>query len=258
MAFTCNKAHKKSKSAGFSIIEMGVVVSVMALGIVAVMGGQFLIEQARLRAVMQEVKDIKDAVSEFENQLDALPGDMNYAELYWNGATASGDGDGDIEDDNTDPMANEAARVWQHLQLLDLIRGDYPGYEANGYMVPGEIIPPSKAADGSGGYLIRTMNLFGCDACVDSGVNYIVLGGYCEGCWMGVGRVLFEPVEAYLLDNKLDDGIPTTGKIWSMPALYQDNTVSTCTNGVFDETDTYKLEMTSAECIMGFALDVGE
>ena len=48
----------------------------------------------------------------------------------------------------------------------------------------------------------------------DSGGNYLYIGTYpSNGVWPGMMRVILTPLQAYSIDNKMDDGLPMSGAV---------------------------------------------
>ena len=61
---------------GFTLVELGLVIVVIALLLVAVLQGQSLIGTAGSQAALAAVKDLATAMAEFKSRYGYLPGDM--------------------------------------------------------------------------------------------------------------------------------------------------------------------------------------
>ena len=110
---------------GFTLVELGLVIVVIALLLVAVLQGQSLIGTAGSQAALAAVKDLATAMAEFKSRYGYLPGDMPNATTQIAGVlanscsvTANGNGDGTID-------AAEAPCVPEHLFRANLIKGGY-------------------------------------------------------------------------------------------------------------------------------------
>ncbi len=64
-----------SKTSGFSLIELSIVLIIIGLLVAGVTGGQSLIESARVRAVINEIENIKRGVNTYYVAKGRLPGD---------------------------------------------------------------------------------------------------------------------------------------------------------------------------------------
>ena len=110
---------------GFTLVELGLVIVVISLLLVAVLQGQSLVGTAGSQAALAAVKDLATAIAEFRSRYGYLPGDMPTATANVPGVvagscsvTANGNGDGTID-------AAEAPCVPEHLFRAGLIKGGY-------------------------------------------------------------------------------------------------------------------------------------
>ena len=133
------------KRNGFTLIELSIVLVIISLIIGGVVGGKSLLETARINKQIAQLIEIKTAVHAFELEYDALPGDFDEAEEYWQGGvTESGNGNGIIQHDGgvnldmTDPtdagyvnasydddFAGEFLHFFVHLSLAGILPGNY-------------------------------------------------------------------------------------------------------------------------------------
>lgn len=134
-------ARCKADEAGFSLVELSVVLVVLGLLAGAVVGGRHLIRAAELRAIPTEYEDLLTAVRTFEERYDGLPGDLPNAESLWGTAsscppaagsvvasgTCNGNGNGRIGDHNAAAEIYEQFTAWQQLAYAGLIPGHYTG-----------------------------------------------------------------------------------------------------------------------------------
>lgn len=118
---------RRAKSQGFTLVEVAVVMTIIALLLIAIFKGQSLIGTGQSQAVLAAVKDLQAAVGQFRSRYGYLPGDMPDATTRianvaaCNSATLTGNGNGNGQVD-----AAEVACVPQHLFRAGLIRSGGP------------------------------------------------------------------------------------------------------------------------------------
>lgn len=150
--------------AGFTLVELAVVLTVIALMIGGILVGRSLIRSAELQSVISDVSRFKQAAKLFRDKYKFLPGDFPNAAAIWGTdtscdtgavpnidgtaanhdrkqATCGGNGNGYIAGYNSaqpsqwptpsvvgSTSANrEAIRAWQHLANAKLVEGAYSG-----------------------------------------------------------------------------------------------------------------------------------
>jgi prepilin-type N-terminal cleavage/methylation domain-containing protein len=117
--------HKRQ--AGFTLIEIAIVLVIIGLLLGGVLKGQELITSARVRNLISTQDGIKAAYFGFQDRYRALPGDYPGAQAFANipnipGATFGGNGDGRIIDA---AGANEQTLAWMHLSNAGFLTGAY-------------------------------------------------------------------------------------------------------------------------------------
>lgn len=125
--------------AGFTLVELAVVLIVIGLLVGALMVGRSIIHAAELRSIITEFEALQAATKQFQIQYNALPGDMPHATRVWgalddNNTTCRGiPSDGSTKTCNGDGNGkvwvntNESFRFWQHLNNAGLLAGSYTG-----------------------------------------------------------------------------------------------------------------------------------
>ena len=209
------------RNSGFTLLEMSIVITVIALIIGGIMLGDNLIRNAQINSVTGEMSNHISAIKTFQDKYQAMPGDFSQATTYWSSAT-NGDGDGHISD-------VEGFDAWQHLALAGMVEGSYTGATGPGGhldRIPGTNIPKSQLSGAGWGVLYFSIDPTGADdweliyTAGDIPPRHVL--------WLG-GRSIYKntnhqepvltPSEAELLDLKIDDGFPGLGKV-----VAQDNT----------------------------------
>lgn len=112
---------------GFTLVEVAVVMTIIALLMLAIFKGQSLIGTGQSQQVLAAVKDLNTAIGQFRSRYGYLPGDMPDATARIPGVTAcntssgtgNGNGDGQVD-------AAEVACVPEHLFRAGLIRSGGP------------------------------------------------------------------------------------------------------------------------------------
>lgn len=212
------KAPKKIK--GFALAELAMVISIIALVIGAISGGVMLTKNSTIRAVIAESQYYTNAVNNFIIVYGFYPGDFpraynsTTASSIWGTATGctsaacNGNGNGSIL------WSTETYLAWLHLQLAGIISGSYTGVGSGGgatLALIGVNVPGSK-------YSGTCYSMEACDS-TTSGCSFVqgnimTLGGVSSvadntHCVEGTMAKL----DAYNVDNKIDDGMPVTGMV---------------------------------------------
>jgi len=184
------------RQAGFTLVEIAIVLVIVGLLIGGVLKGQEMITNAKLKRVESDNAGILAALYSYQDRYLQLPGDDDAAAgrfTVYSGVGANGDGDGNIgggDDWDDTPTASgtwvdgtvtqESTVFFAHLRAAGLIAGG--------------------ALDSK-----RPTNSFGGQIGMQDGalemVGQITIFGGIEG---GVARIL---------DGRLDDGVQNTGRV---------------------------------------------
>jgi prepilin-type N-terminal cleavage/methylation domain-containing protein len=154
---------KRLSGAGFTLVEMSIVLVMIGLVIGGVLVGRDLIYQTQLRQTASTIQKYITAVETFRGKYSCLPGDCANATSIFgatdaNGNTVNnGNGDGTVglcsSVDGTGNgvpcrVASQALEMWGFWQQLgdaNLISGRYSGVDSGGgFPVPGANVPPSN------------------------------------------------------------------------------------------------------------------
>ena len=181
---------KMKDQAGFTLVEIAIVMVIIGLLIGGVLKGQAMIENAKVKRVVKQADEMRAAVMTFYDKYGVYPGDENLANVPAGGGDGAGNGNGQI-------AGTENFEVFRDLSLAGLISGTYNGtsdllkhaFGGNMDLIwdnpPGATTPPS--------HYLRFYNL---------------------------------PAEVCLeIDTKNDDGDPTTGTIAGSVAYTPGTTV---------------------------------
>jgi prepilin-type N-terminal cleavage/methylation domain-containing protein len=173
--------------AGFTLVELAIVLMIIGLLIGGILKGQELIENARITSTIRQFKSYDAAVITFRDSYGAWPGDMLSPGTRLPDCSTSlacntpGNNNGILGD-----AGIEMNNFWQHLAKANLISGiDFSSISSIGPKTP--------------------LNNFQITA---SGTwSYPFTGN-----WYYLNLI---PYHAAQIDRKMDDGKPSTGDIWA-------------------------------------------
>lgn len=239
---------------GFTILELSVVMTVIALIIGGILIGASLIRNAELQSVISDVNRFRNAAKLFRDKYHYLPGDFPRAEEFWGAlagcpetaassertkSTCNGTGNGYLGSTASSPSSiigtaqevREPVRAWQHLANGGFIEGAYSGTAAPG--TTGELVPglniPGGAIAGSGYTLHYASPYEEPFGAYPANYKHIIVIG-CVQCRITIGgyltvgspavRAILTPEEALWIDQKADDGKPGAGKVLSYTPAY--------------------------------------
>jgi len=86
----------KTKQAGFTLVEIAIVLVIIGLLLGGILKGQEMITQAKIKNVVNDFNGITAAVNSYQDRYKALPGDDLNAPTRWGANGIAGNGDGQI------------------------------------------------------------------------------------------------------------------------------------------------------------------
>ena len=175
---------RNRQKAGFTLVELALVLVIIGLLITGVLKGEALIRNAKVKNVVNQKESLTAAFYTYYDRYNYYPGDCNVANIPVQGYTDPGNANGQI-DANT-----ERSVLFLDLVLAQIINGGYTG-AANNYPT----------------------NAFG-------GQMYIQYWGTPPGSAVAVNAncvtlTQIPPDVAQEIDRKYDDGVYNTGTIRS-------------------------------------------
>jgi prepilin-type N-terminal cleavage/methylation domain-containing protein len=227
----------RKRAAGFTLIELSIVLVIIGLVVGGVLVGQDLIKAAQVRATITQIEKLNTAVNTFYVKYGYLPGDIPNPSAVALGFAArgtncgQGDGNGIIESYNSGACNGsgawgETTMFWEDLtyangQNLNLIEGSFSTATSTTFpagQVTGSAInlylPQAKL--GQGNYIYAYSGGGFASSWVSDNINYFGLGAVTDmedpgsGFSAGTGLTV---QQAYNIDKKLDDAVPNTGNV---------------------------------------------
>jgi prepilin-type N-terminal cleavage/methylation domain-containing protein len=247
--------------AGFTLLEMSIVLVIVGLIIGGILYGRTLLTNSKLQTVITDYDNYAQSVANFRQAYQALPGDMATATTSWGtdssgcptggGATGTcnGNGDGMI---GPAGQEYETFRFWQHLKDAGMLAAPVTGVPASGGVyasVPGTNVPAGSLT-GSGYSVVwqGVVPVGAANVFAGSYGNTLLFGQVVPGSYTN-GPIL-TPTQAQGIDAKIDDGMPVTGTVRS----YKSGAAVTpnCTTTAVESTAAYNIGNNSVLCALIF------
>lgn len=118
----------KKNNAGFTLVEIAIVLVIIGLLLGGVLKGQEMITNAKIKKLESDFRGISAAFYTYQDRFNRIPGDDANAEDRftgtWAGGADNGDGNGLIYYYwNSTTNTQESRKVWKHLRGAGLIAG---------------------------------------------------------------------------------------------------------------------------------------
>ena len=224
----CPDSLPNRSRAGFTLIEISVVLVIIALIIGGIVVARDLASAAAVRSQITQIEKYNAAVNTFLGKYGALPGDIKDPAASSFGFVArgpypgQGDGNGIIEGNVNNALGwntgyltalGEMGVFWRDLTASNLIEGNFNTATSTAYSITAtstisNYLPAAKIGRGnyiyvySGGYTIH------------DGSNYFGLSAVTQLSGWGTSSAPALTVrEAYSIDTKIDDGFPQLGRV---------------------------------------------
>jgi len=117
--FIMKKITNKKNQAGFTLIEIAIVLVIIGLLIGGILKGKAMIQNAKVKRVVKQADEVRAAVMSFYDKYGMYPGDENSTSFPPNDSH-NGNGDGQIS-------LGEADMVFEDLMKAGFIGGNFDG-----------------------------------------------------------------------------------------------------------------------------------
>ena len=209
-----NIVQARKSEAGFTLVELAIVMIIIGLLIGGVLKGQELIANAQVAATISQVKGFDAATSTFRDVYDGVPGDIAAARLPNCVVNcippAANLGNGRVDANFGAVPAGEGLAFWLQLNAADLVSG----VNENGAAVTFGGQMPS--AELGGGYMVDFTNalaelpvVYNAAGAIPRAGHYIALAA--NPVAIAAGNVGLTPSQGFRIDRKMDDGAADTG-----------------------------------------------
>lgn len=232
---------------GFTLVELSIVIVIIGMIIGAIMVGHNLVERSRITGLAQQIATYQSVFTQFTDKYQQLPGDMVDAYTYFDpsasgnicgssavvtssAAGCNGNGDGLIDGSVTNAW-RESLRGWQHLAAAGFVQGSFTGVTSTNRYDPGINIPLTTLENASGYRMYYATSVYSLAG------HFLMLGTVSSSTALGGPAIKVS--DALAIDQKIDDGLAASGKLFAEDA----SGANSCVNGsnifiVDDATNT--------------------
>ncbi len=226
----------------FTLLELAIVLAVVGLVAGGILGGKKLIQASKMHAVIDDAVSYAIAVQQFKERYGEYPGDFSQAVQQW-GAAVAGNGNGNEKIDT----AAESYLAWQHLSAAGMIMGTFTGL-AGAAAAPGINIPSGSLTNS--GYWFGAWGYQAADAVQfyeGDYTNSFLLGGATAASWPSAP--VLSGVDAYQIDQKIDDGFPSLGGVRSFNSNFLPNCVADAGGVPIATSASYRTTTKTTACL---------
>ncbi len=232
----------KTKSNGFTLVELAIVIVIIGLITGGVLGASSLINSSKRNKVLSESSGFNTSIKAFYLEYNALPGDMRDADSYWPAVTSNGNNNRRIDYTADFMNTSEEHLAWQHLSLAEILPQSYTGTGGDIDSIPeSEIDGYYRIGYQNDVYNISTtmISLNRVDTSLDTGKP--------NGPAISLKNLV-------AIDKKADDGKASRGKILG----FNEEGNATCTDNDIDDdsADYLSPSNTDVTCKAFFIMDM--
>jgi prepilin-type N-terminal cleavage/methylation domain-containing protein len=209
--------HRLLKKAGFTLLEMAMVLAIISLIIGGIIAAQSLQQASKIQATLGQLEGFRNAVNTFQVMYGSLPGDTTTAQIQkYNLPTCSGCGgmyygSGKLANVPTNTsletiLQGKQNLFWVQLSAAKLIPYSFTdtSYTISATAAQVDLKLPAAKMGGENHWMVIW----------NQGRNYYWLQQVLKitGGIPTAGGVI-TPQQALIIDSKIDDGLPQTGSV---------------------------------------------
>lgn len=164
-----------NKQAGFTLIELAIVLVIIGLLLGGVLRGQELINSARVKSLTRDFQNVQVYLYTYQDRFKAIPGDDQAANNHVGGTNATNgtQANGQIEGQwDSTTAGDESFLFWEHVRLAGVAPGptntgdaNYPPLNTNGSRLGVQSVNGLTEITGmSGAFAICSDGILGRDA----------------------------------------------------------------------------------------------
>lgn len=126
----------RTRHAGFTLVEIAIVLVIIGLLLGGILKGQEMITQAKIKNAIADLSGTSAAYYGYRDRYRAVPGDDPNAATRWTTPTVAdaGDGNGIVAGTyNSTTATDESVNWWDHLRRAGFISGSGAGQPLNAF-----------------------------------------------------------------------------------------------------------------------------
>jgi prepilin-type N-terminal cleavage/methylation domain-containing protein len=209
----------------FTLIELAIVLIIIGLLVGGVMTGRELITRAKIQGVIKQINEYRTGYSTFRLKYGCVPGDcadpgqFGFTSAYYTFLKGNNDGlvysfnDGSVNSEGGNLSGTEYKNALSHLYQAGLVNENYGGTlkTGKGSMMIVSFLPSFPQAGNKNYLYLARLPVNNIDLSITPGA--------------------LTTTQAYLIDSKLDDGLPMGGEVRATWSFYGCRRSTSITNG---------------------------
>jgi len=190
------------KKYNFTLFHFFLAIVITGIVLEFIVGGENLIRSGEVKQMIKDINKYNTAINNFKRKYGELPGDIRKTKIFGlSENNTDGNENGIIEDQSGSikQASGEITNFWLHLTNSSFLDEKFDG-KSNAQAKVGTSFP--------------RINNIGITVFGFEGENYLQIGVIgADNSTIRMADKALNPNDAFVLDKKLDDGLPKTGDI---------------------------------------------